>query len=122
MTIEEKWSRIDALIYRIRQIEFEWESLVREHNDLLGRHPKSPEPPLGRKTTQAQAEVKANAIHKLKASGLTQQAIAAELGISRAIVAYYLRASCKATLRLEAKGQLIGFAGNGTNTKTVKGT
>lgn len=47
----------------------------------------------------AQAEKRAKEIHALRATGLTHQKIADQLGLKREIVSHYLSRMCKASLR-----------------------
>ena len=55
-----------------------------------------------------QAEARALAITAKRSEGWTQRAIAEQLGLTRDIVAYYLRPNCKARLRAVENAALRG--------------
>lgn len=63
-----------------------------------------PEPARRRTLTHEEAEARALQIADLRASGMTQRAIAERLGMDRSLVAHYLSPSNKAMARARARG------------------
>lgn len=102
ITFADKWRRIEQIDAELKRIDAAWERLVREKNDLLMI--RIPDPLTNKHhSNREQAEDRARKISELKSKGLTQRAIAEQLGIKRHAVAYYLRPDCKARARAEAR-------------------
>lgn len=95
----EKWLRLEQLDARLRVLDAEWEALVQERNELLVQRVQPL--PAGRhmRLSFERAEARAIQVHALRTQGKTQRAIAAELGISRDMVARYLSPRNKAAIR-----------------------